>query len=114
MTNTITRQQANELIGKLNEGHVIDHPILIGDVLERLTNEKGLFDMCSAEELLDYWRPFGFKTPLRDILEGAKFEVVPCKEVHSNDRDCTNTEPALKDEKVEALFQFLVSLQLTK
>lgn len=34
-------------------------PVRIGDVLAKLYNEKGLYDMCTAEEILDEWRKCG-------------------------------------------------------
>lgn len=50
---------------------ILGHKVLIGDVLERLTKFEGSLDA----ELLGYWRPFGFKTPLRNILEMIEWEV---------------------------------------
>lgn len=38
---------------------ILGHPVRIGDVLAKLYNEKGLYDMCTAEEILDEWRKCG-------------------------------------------------------
>lgn len=93
----------------------LDHPILLGNVIgEFCTAGSGEERDKRWVRIIKRWMDCDIELSLQDFLEGAEFEVLPCKEVHSNDRDCTNTEPVLKDEKVEALFQFLISLQLVK
>lgn len=122
---------------------VIGHPVTLLDVLTKLdaSEEWSSGNMLKNEcKVLDLWRPFSFKTHLRDILEGAAWDWADCEtcrgdgfnaEHNPNDpheNGCSSCPiqaqcdscraegkiEVLKDEKVEALVEFLINLQLTK
>lgn len=114
---------------------ILGHDVTLLDVLERMRLGGG----ADKLQLVRLWEEFGFKTPLRDILEGATWEWVDCDEPRCEDGHyplgmneddevdwggCPKcvVAPAgrageiqvLKDERVEALCQFLISLNVTK
>lgn len=112
---------------------ILGHPILLGDVLEKIQtidHKKAVATLrnCKVEDvhgdydiispaLLLYWQPCGFTKSLQEIAEGATWEWVPVQ-VPDDEFDLQDgpfkTVQVLKDEKVEALVSFLISLDLLR
>lgn len=116
---TITKTECEAILEKLT---VLGHPVTMLDVLAKMDERE----RNGGEQalLMLQWREFGFKTLLRDILEGATWEkccngcgttawasIICCPDHPRLDPDKGTTE-VLKDKKVEALFLFLKSLGL--
>lgn len=110
---------------------ILGHPILIGDVLERVSKKynafssKGIADCRSYfQQLTDLWWECGFTKSLQEIFEECEWEEVRnlCMK-HGTSRftleGCTckakKNKPLItvpKDQNIKALFEFLLSLDL--
>lgn len=106
----MNKQQIETIIDKLaGRCHCYDscspkfkHPILIGDVLEKLTNTKPLFDMILAEEILDIWRRLGLDKSLQEIVKESGWE----NEFSTHTPEVEHRE-VLKSPEATKLFKFL-------
>ena len=105
---------------------VIGHPVTLLDVLERIKsiapypyqNELDEFNHWSSTYyrwLHKYWQPFGFKTPLSDILAMIEWEDNWCPEPHEHGGRCVKKCESIqvaKPSPATDLFQFLLSINL--
>lgn len=124
-----TKQEIQELIERLadKEYHPGDkrktdpqvHPVLIGDVLERMRAENLRFSQIEdgskrpayleTAVLVRLWMPCGFTKSLQQIVEESGWE-------DHCDPDCgmcnPDAFPQLKSPSAQALFEFLLTLEL--
>lgn len=92
-------------------GKIIGHPVMIGDVLEKMAGEIGIHcdeSGSTPHELLSLWQRCGFTKSLNQIAECG---YLWCD--HEEGWPCTSkcwNEPNLKDSHANALFEFLNTL----
>jgi hypothetical protein len=99
----------------------LGHPIYIGDVLEKIRNmiQDEEIQQNYYHDLCYYWRPFGFTNSLQEIYEGTQVVEVCCEcreesnpNCHKPDHNYTGFDYFLKDPNAEALFNYLINLDI--
>jgi len=92
----------------------LSHPVLIGDVMEKMAEEMILTNK-NLIELVDLWIPLLPSTSLQQIIEESGWEAKRlrdcsplCKKPHNHGVYSANMDDAvLKCPKARALFEFL-------
>lgn len=119
------QKDANQIYTKLmlaySEGIKINpKPVTLLDVLAKKSQDFWMEPMkvgtSNLDKLYFYWSECGIQTPLRDILEGAKWEeeTTAAHRFSKAEHMCSSAciVEVLKDKKVEALFLFLKQINL--
>jgi len=83
-----------------NETHeILGHPILIGDVLQKMKEKEVWFYDFDEAPILELWKDIGFTKSLQEILASTKWDCLV-------DEGPLNDFP--KDKATRDLFEFLL------
>ena len=86
---------------------ILGHPILIGDVLERMEN-----CIAHCERLLYLWQPLGFTKSLQEIIQESGWEEVYEFSGDGQKKYRSYEGETLKDPNARALLDFLIEIGL--
>lgn len=99
----------------INKFEIIGHPLLIGEVLEKMEKQlDSVFIANKQEQVVYFWRRCGFSKSIQQIVEGEWETVdIQCK-AHANGEIpnicCCETINQLRDGAANDLLSFLYDL----
>lgn len=97
-----------------NDITVLGHPILIGDVLERIVSRVSSDPYYNDDDicmLVQAWQECGLKKSLQEIIEASGWDTTE-EFKNSMSTHCGGANQILKDPNARALIEFLLSLNL--